>query len=426
MNYTEAIQYLAESGKRGSILGLDSVRNLLKYMGDPQQKLQFVHVAGTNGKGSTTAMTASIAACAGYTVGRYTSPAVFDDREKYAVNGEWITECEYAACMTSVAEAARRMEADGLTPPTAFEIETALAMEHFRRRRCDLVVLETGMGGAEDATNIVENTLVCALTAIDMDHMKFLGDTIEEIAAQKAGIIKPGCAVVLEKQSAAVHGVISAACRRMGAELNVTRTEEILTMEHSAAGQRFRYRDIEAEMPLTGRFQLDNAAAAIEVAFALRHKGFDIPDCAIAEGLKKVSWPGRLQQICAQPDVFIDGAHNPNAAIRLAEAMDALWADRKIICIMGVLADKDFTRVAQLVCSRAKCVITVTPESPRALDAASLAEAVSPVCANVHAADSAAAALREAVSIATKDSVVLAFGSLSYLKEITAAAKELR
>lgn len=425
MNYTEAMQFLSEAGKRGIVPGLDNIRNLLKYLNDPQDKLQFVHVAGTNGKGSTTAMIASVAAAAGYTAGRYTSPAVFCDREKYAVNGRWITEDEYAACMEEVAAAVRRMESDGLTLPTSFEVETALAMVHFLHSKCDLVVLETGMGGAMDATNAVSNTLVAVLTAIGMDHVKFLGATIEEIAAQKAGIIKPGCSVVLHRQSDAVTQTVRKACEANHASLRITAPETIDVLPCTGAGQRFRCAGYTIDLPLEGTFQQHNAAGAIEAVLALREKGFRIPDEAILSGLKNVNWPGRMQQICARPKVYIDGAHNPNAAARLAETIPLLWPDKRTVLIMGVLADKDFGEVAQMVCPFAQHVITVTPKNPRALDARSLADAVRPHCLQVQAADSAAEALKIAIGHAGEDGIVLAFGSLSYLNEIALAAKEL-
>lgn len=425
MTYTEAMACLDEAGKRGWILGLDTIRNLLRYLGNPQDELKFVHVAGTNGKGSTTAMIASIAAAAGIRAGRYTSPAVFCDREKYAVDGEWISEEEFAACMQKIADAAARMEDAGLALPTRFEMETALAILHFAESGCKLAVLETGMGGVTDATNVIENTLLCVLTAIGMDHTKFLGGTLAEIAEKKAGIIKPGCRVVLEKQSDEVSEVIAAACKRMNARLTITEPETILPIDSGIDGQHFRYRGLDVTIPLNGRFQLDNTAAAIEAALCLRDKGFDIPDSAIIDGLKAVSWPGRLQQIHAQPDIFIDGAHNPNAAVRLAEVIPQLWPGRKLICIMGVLADKDFSEVAQLVCSKAASVITVTPDNPRALNAEALAEAVKPHCAAAEPAASVKDALQRAVPLADDSAVILAFGSLSYLNEVILAAKEL-
>ena len=425
MNYNESLAYLAEAGKRGWILGLDTIRNLLRHLGNPQQALKFVHIAGTNGKGSTTAMIASIAAAAGILTGRYTSPAVFCDREKYAVNGEWISENTYAACMEQIARAVERMAAEGLSLPTAFEIETALAILHFAQSGCELAVLETGMGGETDATNVIGNTLVCVLTAIGMDHTKFLGGTLGEITAKKAGIIKPGSRVVLEKQSDEVVDVVASACQRANAALFITEPETIRLINSGVSRQRFSYRGLEVSIPLTGRFQLDNAAAAIDAALQLRECGYSISDEAIIAGLKAVSWPGRLQQIHAQPDIFIDGAHNPNAARRLAEAIPLLWPDRELICIMGVLADKDFTEVAQLVCGKARRVITVTPNNPRALDAESLARAVRPFCSDAEPAASVSDALQKAIRYADEKSVILAFGSLSYLNEIVITAKEL-
>ena len=425
MNYAQAMDYLAEAGKRGIVPGLDTVRNLLRYLGNPQNQLKFVHVAGTNGKGSTTAMIASVLQAAGYVTGRYTSPAVFCDREKYAVNGAWISEEEYAACMDTVRTAVQAMESDRLNLPTSFEVETALAMLHFVRSGCEIVVLETGMGGAMDATNVVENTQVCVLTAIGMDHMKFLGGTLGEITAQKAGIIKPGCTAVVHKQAGEVIEAVQSACLSAGAAMVVSDPENIIPLGTDAAGQRFRYGPFTVDLPLQGRFQQDNAAGAIEAVLALRDKGFDIPDRAITEGLKNVSWPGRLQRIHSSPEIYVDGAHNPNAAARLAEAIGQILPGKRLICIMGVLADKDFGEVARMVCSRAETVITVTPDNPRALPADKLVGAVRPHCADVRAAGDVQSALQAAVSAAGSDGVILAFGSLSYLKEIVSLTKEL-
>lgn len=211
----------------------------------------------------------------------------------------------------------------------------------------------------------------------------------------------------------------------MDARLTVTEPESIRLLDSSAHGQRFLYKNLDVSIPLSGPFQRDNAAAAIDAALQLRECGYRISDEAILDGLKSVSWPGRLQQIHVQPDIFIDGAHNPNAAHRLAESIPLLWPDRELICIMGVLADKDFAEVAQLVCSKARRVITVTPNNSRALDADSLATAVRPFCADAEPAASVSEALKRAMSYAHENAVILAFGSLSYLNEIVTIAKEL-
>lgn len=423
MDYATAQAHLRQAASRGIVPGLDAIRALLCQLGDPQRSMKFVHVAGTNGKGATTAMIAAIAIQAGIPTGRYTSPAVFSDLEKFQVNGADILPQEFADCMAEIAAAKARMAADGLRLPTPFEIETALALLFFHRRGCRLAVLETGMGGLLDATNVIEDALVCALTAIDMDHMRFLGDTLPEIAAQKAGIVKPGCAVVLEGQGDVVRAVVEAACRRVGAELTVTDPAGIQPIRADALGQTFFYGGMELFLPLAGAFQRENAAAAVEAARLLNRFGFAISDGDIRAGLGGMRWPGRLERIHVHPDVYIDGAHNPNAARRLAEALPPILCGRPLICIMGVLADKDFGEVARRVCALAEHTFTVTPRNPRALDAAALAGTISRH-GSATAVHSVAEALERARRMAGEDGVILAFGSLSYLSEVKAQVKE--
>ena len=423
MDYASAQAHLNRAATRGIVPGLDSIRALLHDLGDPQRRLKFVHVAGTNGKGATAAMIASIARQSGILTGLYTSPAVFDDLEKFRVDGNPISPEAFAACMEEIVRAEARMEADGQRLPTAFEIETALALLHFEHMNCQLVVLETGMGGLLDATNVVEDTLVCVLTSIGLDHTRFLGGTLSEIAAQKSGIVKPGCAVVLEGQSDEVRDVVSDACRAQGAELTVTDPTRIRLLSADANGQRFLYGETELFLPLTGAFQRDNAIAAVEAVRILNRRGFSIPERSIADGLKVLQWPGRLERIHIRPDIYIDGAHNPNAARRLAEALPDILRGRPLVCVMGALADKDFGEVARQVCSQAVCTYTLTPDSPRALNAAALAEAVRPYCP-AEATESVASALNRAMAVAGNDGVILAFGSLSYLGAFRAEVRE--
>lgn len=423
MDYASAQAHLNRATSRGIVPGLDSIRALLHFLGDPQRQLNFVHVAGTNGKGATAAMIASIARQSGILTGLYTSPAVFDDLEKYRVDGRPISPEQFAACMEEILRAEARMEANGLRLPTAFEIETALALLYFFHMNCKLVVLETGMGGLMDATNVVENTMVCVLTSIGLDHTKFLGNTLAEIAAQKSGIVKPGCAVVLEGQSEEVRSVVANACREQGAELTVTDPSRIRLRSADGNGQRFLYGETELFLPLTGAFQRENAIAAVEAARLLNRRGLPIPERAIADGLRSFQWPGRLERIHTSPDIYIDGAHNPNAARRLAEALPDILRGRPLVCVMGALADKDFGEVARLVCSQAACTYTLTPDNLRALNAAALAEAVRPYCP-AQATESVASALECALATAGSDGVILAFGSLSYLGAFRAQVYE--
>lgn len=424
MDFQSAQAHLAQAAARGIRPGLDAIRALLHQLGDPQKQLKFVHVAGTNGKGATASMIAAIAAQAGIRTGCYTSPAVFDDMEKFRIDGAPISREAFAGCMAQIAAAEARMQADDQPLPTSFEIETALALLTFREQGCALAVLETGMGGRMDATNVIDAPLVCVLTAIGMDHTKFLGDTLEQIAKEKAGIIKPGCEVVLEGQSDVVRSVVEAACREQGARLTVTAPERILPGSPEEGEGCFSYGGLPLALSLQGAFQRENAIAAVETARSLNRRGFSIPDSAIQDALRGFRWPGRLERIRIRPDLYLDGAHNPNAARRLAEALPTLLHGRRLICVMGVLADKDYSSVAALVCSLAAHTYTVTPENPRALEAGALAGTVARHCPAT-ATGSVQEALMLAIRDAGPDGVVLAFGSLSYLKEACRCAQQL-
>ena len=422
MNCSEINNYLRNVSKMGIVLGLDTMRELLYRLGNPEGKLKFIHVAGTNGKGSTIAYISSILNAAGFKTGTYTSPCVFSETEKYVISGKEITAAEYERLMTRIIAVCRDMKAQGHSHPTIFEMETAAAFYYFAEGCCDFAVIETGMGGREDATNVISGTKVCVLTSIDMDHMQYLGDTIEKIAYQKGGIIKDGSAVVLYDQNEKVNKVIKGICEEKNATLtlcDVRRAVDSAYFDENSNRLIFTYKRFKRlTTGLLGAYQAANAAVAVETVLALRKKGVNISARAIREGIKNTVICGRFEPIMQNPLFIIDGAHNPDAAAKLKQTVKMYFTNRKLVYIMGVLADKEFDKVAELMVPLADKVYTVTPDNKRALDAVKLAKCVSAYCKDVKAEDTFKQAVDDAIEAAGKDGVVIAFGSLSYIGSI--------
>ena len=423
MDYAQARDYIAQlTAQKGIVLGMEPMRHLLQRVGNPQDRFPVVHIAGTNGKGSTLTMIASILRAAGYRVGTYSSPAVFHERECWKINGEMISEQQYADGMSTLKTVRDAMLKDGLAGPTAFEMETALAFWWMAQQKCDIAVIECGMGGREDATNVIQTTAVSVLTSIGMDHMKFLGDTLTDIAYAKGGIIKPGVPVVLQAQNPETEKEICRICEEQHSALIVVRPETITVTHTDAHSIVFDYGDYTAaEVSLPGLVQARNAATAIAAVRQLT--AFTITEEHIRRGLSSVTWPGRMEQICDHPVIILDGAHNPNAAARLREELLHRWPHTPITAIAGVLADKDFTEVGRLIAPLTRSVVTVTPHNPRALAAEQLALCMKQFCSCVTAADSVQQALELAKQQAGTDGVIVAFGSLSWLHELREAVE---
>ena len=428
MNYEEAVAYAGELMKKKNIvLGLGTMKELLHRLGDPQNELSFLHIAGTNGKGSTLAMAASICQAAGYRVGRYNSPSVFTYCEKIQVNGESISEVDVARLMTKVREVSDAMEAEGLPHPTSFETETAVSFLYFREQGCNLVALETGMGGETDATNVVTTTLVSIIASISMDHMQFLGNTLEEIAAVKGGIIKPGRPVVMTGQKPEAEAVIRRIAEEKQAPLTISKPELAVIRSADYTGTVFDYKEFhQIKLPLLGKYQVINACTALEVVEILRGLGYDIKQQAVLEGMAGVKWPGRFQMLMDRPVFLIDGAHNPEAAIRLKDSIELYFSGRKISYIMGILADKDYEEIVRITAPLAQRIYTVTPGSPRALGAEALKDCIlkSGFTGRVQAEPSVKQAVFDVLGSAEEEEIIVAFGSLSYLSEVTGALKE--
>lgn len=428
LSKTEAENYIREVGRAGSVLGLESIRELMKELSDVQDKLSVIHVAGTNGKGSVCAMLESVLSEAGYRVGKYTSPAVFEETERYRVDRQNISEEEFLQVFSEVKAACDRMVERGLGQPTLFEVETAAAFVYFYRKNCEIVILETGMGGETDATNIIRKSLVSILTSISRDHMGFLGDTLAEIAAVKAGIIKEKGHVVAMDPAEEVRKVIDIVCREREAEVVYVGNDQTSEPELVENRLCFYHNELgEIKLGMTGRYQVQNAMCVIEAVKQLRKQGYIISKENLKRGLEQAEWEGRFSQLSQSPLFIIDGAHNEDAAQKLRETLEMGFTKYKIIYIIGVLADKEHEKMLRLMLPLAEKVFTITPHNPRAMDGAALAEEAKRYHSDVTFVEKIEEAVKTALQTAEKEQgMVLAFGSLSYLGEVKKALKEIK
>lgn len=420
MNYKQAMKYIEETAKYGSVPGLDNIINLCEKLGNPQQDLKFVHIAGTNGKGSVLACISTVLKEAGYRVGRYISPTIFEYRERIQVNEEMISEEALCRHLAVIQHAVEELEREGKTHPTAFEIETALAFLYFKEKECDIVVLETGLGGTLDATNLITTTVVSVLASISMDHMAYLGNTLAEIAENKAGILKKGVPVVSLQQKPEAMEVIKKKAEAMGCALTVASGEEASNISYGVEEQSFDYKNYRGVViTLAGKCQISNAILAIETLQVLAGQGFPVSGKALYEGMKKAVWRGRFTVLAKRPLFIADGAHNEDAAEKLADSIQFYFTNKKIIYIMGILKDKEYEKIVANTAAYAEQIITVTPPgNPRAMAADELARVVAKYHPHVTVAGSLEEAVERGYQLADEDSIILAFGSLSYLGEL--------
>ena len=374
MDFLEAQNYLEKvRSQKGIVLGLDTMRHLMAKLNNPQDKVKFIQVAGTNGKGSTAAYLTSILSEAGIKVGRYTSPAVFSSTEQYFACGSCISESEYAKGMTAVAEAAASL--DGETP-TAFEQETALAFWYFAKKGCELAILEAGLGGDMDATNIVTTTVCSIITSISMDHCRILGNKISEIAAHKAGIIKPGAPVICIEQKEDAMEPIRAAAKAADTPLYEVHRDEVRQIFSDKRESIVFFREFEnLHLKMLGSCQPENAALAVQAASVLS-RSYPIEKKHIYDGIEKTRWGGRFELHSGSPDIILDGAHNPDGIRRLRESVNQMFGAVPICYVCGVLADKDYEKEVEILFGRASNVFTVTPPSPRAMKSTDLKAAI--------------------------------------------------
>lgn len=415
MNINEALAYIHSVTWRGSIPGLSRTRELLSRMGNPEHKLRFIHVAGTNGKGSTCAMLASILQQAGYRTGLYTSPYITCFHERMQVNGHNISDemlCEITEFVRPHAQAMEDL-------PTEFELVTAIAFEYFKRMKCDIVVLECGMGGEFDSTNVIPVPEAAVLCRIGLDHMQQLGATLPEIAQTKAGIFKDGGLCITYPACEEVETVYCCAAKARNLRWVKADFGRLHPVSHSLKGQEFVFDGFGAlRLSLLGRNQLDNVCLVLTVVEELRAKGWSIPDSAVKEGLKQVSWPGRFELIHSDPIVIVDGGHNTQCLESLRENIDEYIPVRDLVAIVGVMADKEYEKMFLPLLPRIRRFVTVAPPNPRALGAEALADYLCALGADAVPAASVAEAAALGKSFLHTDSVLLAFGSLYMLGEL--------
>lgn len=429
ISYEEALDFIHGLNRFGTKLGLHNITKLLELLGNPHENIKIIHVAGTNGKGSTCAMIASILRSAGFKVGLYISPYLEVFNERMQVNGENISNEDLARLTEKVREKVFYMRENGLGSPTEFEVVTAIGFSYFKEQAVDFLVLEVGMGGRLDATNVV-TPLVSVITPISMDHQQYLGSTLRDISREKCGIIKQGVPVVTAPQEDEAMAVIEDTCRERNCSLtkvinsSVSRSPDTISyrfVNGGIKGMTFDLYTPKTDYPglqigLMGRHQLDNAATAVAAVEPLGNSGVNLSREAIYKGLKGARWPGRLEIMKEKPTVLIDGAHNIAGIKTLKAVLEEYFYDRKKILVVGILEDKDYTEMLEELIPVADTVICTVPDNPRALSAARLAEAVSNIFQKsqikVYAQEKIEDALKLASSLAADEDMVVFAGSL--------------
>lgn len=424
MNITQALSFIHKTVWLGSKPGLSRTEHLLSLMGNPHKKLKFVHVAGTNGKGSTSACIASMLGKAGYKTGLYTSPYINVFNERMQIDGVMISDDELCKLCEYIKPFSDSMTDD---PPTEFELITALAMEYFYRNGCDIVVLEVGMGGELDSTNVIDSPEAAVICAIDLDHTSFLGSTVEQVAQAKAGIIKKGTSVALYDCEKSVYDVFAEKCKDAGAKLVTAGFDKIENVNPSLRFIEFdygRYKNL--KLSLVGSYQPKNASVAITAIELLREKGYNISDKNIYEGLESVSWAGRFEILGENPVFILDGAHNPHGMKATVNSLKDHFNDHKIHFVVGAMADKDVKGMMEMLIPLAESFVAVKPDNPRAMEA----EALSQLLTNLGAVSESCGSIKDAVARAVKKAgkkgIVACLGSLYFSGDIRKAYLSLK
>ena len=431
MNYISLIEELK---KRGSVPGLDAIEGLLEELGHPEDNLKVVHIAGTNGKGSIFAYLSSILIAAGFKVGRYISPTISCYEERFQINGEYITKDELARLYNIVEEAMKREEEKTVLKPTLFEVETAISFLYFKEEKVDYALIEVGMGGRMDATNVIRHPELTVISSISYDHQAFLGDTLEEIAWQKAGIIKESCPVVLSENSDEVCKVIEQEATKKKVKCIEIKPTDYEVLSETPYGSTFLWKEQRYETKLPGRHQVSNAVTALAASEYLFRKDYEKNNArkAIAEeldemnvksaqqgGIIRTCWPGRLEVLKKEPLFYRDGAHNPDGAKKLAAFLQKYFTNKKIIYIMGVLKDKEYKKMLRYLMPMAKEVYVFKPKNERGLSAQILADTIKEVAdVSVTIESDVNAAVFRALDTAKPDDVLVACGSLSFMEEM--------
>ena len=431
MNYISLIEELK---KRGSVPGLDAIEGLLEELGHPEDNLKIVHIAGTNGKGSIFAYLSSILMAAGFKVGRYISPTISCYEERFQINGEYIIKDKLARLYNIVEEAMKREEEKTGLKPTLFEVETAISFLYFKEEKVDYALIEVGMGGRMDATNVIRHPELTVISSISYDHQAFLGDTLEEIAWQKAGIIKESCPVVLSENSDEVCKVIEQEATKKKVKCIEIKPTDYEVLSETPYGSTFLWKEQRYETKLPGRHQVSNAVTALAASEYLFRKDYEKNNArkAIAKkldemnvksaqqgGIIRTCWPGRLEVLKKEPLFYRDGAHNPDGAKKLAAFLQKYFTNKKIIYIMGVLKDKEYKKMLRYLMPMAKEVYVFKPKNERGLSAQILADTIKEVAdVSVTIESDVNAAVFRALDTAKPDDVLVACGSLSFMEEM--------
>lgn len=431
MNYISLIEELK---KRGSVPGLDAIEGLLEELGHPEDNLKIVHIAGTNGKGSIFAYLSSILIAAGFKVGRYISPTISCYEERFQINGKYITKDKLARLYNIVEEAMKREEEKTGLKPTLFEVETAISFLYFKEEEVDYALIEVGMGGRMDATNVIRHPELTVISSISYDHQAFLGDTLEEIAWQKSGIIKESCPVVLSENLDEVCKVIEQEATKKKVKCIEIKPTDYEVLSETPYGSTFLWKEQRYETKLPGRHQVSNAVTALAASEYLFRKDYEKNNArkAIAEeldemnvksaqqgGIIRTCWPGRLEVLKKEPLFYRDGAHNPDGAKKLAAFLQKYFTNKKIIYIMGVLKDKEYKKMLRYLMPMAKEVYVFKPKNERGLSAQILADTIKEVAdVSVTIESDVNAAVFRALDTAKPDDVLVACGSLSFMEEM--------
>lgn len=410
MNYSEALTFIHSINSMFCNPGLERTKALCEALGNPQDSLKLIHIAGTNGKGSTSSMLSSILMEAGYTVGLYTSPFILRFNERIRVNGVEISDDDLANITSIVRPIAEKMT----DKPTEFELITAIAFYYFKMMGCDFVVLECGLGGRYDATNVINTAVLSLITGISLDHTAILGDTIEKIAWEKAGIIKGDVPVIFGGNNEAALSVIKSEAEKTNSPLYTVDHSKIKLINTNLSGSTFNFSDYEnVKIGLLGLYQLKNAAMVISAVDRLSALGISIPKNAVYRGLEKARWPARFEVIHKDPMIIFDGAHNAEGISSARASIEEYFKNQKIITISGVLKDKDYKKIASDIASFSKAVFTITPDSPRALSAIEYAEVMGAEGVEAIACNGISEAISLAKAMAQKDNAsIVILGSL--------------
>lgn len=423
MTYREAVDYIHSVVWKGSRPGLSRITELLSLLGNPQDELRFIHIAGTNGKGSTSAMTESILRAAGYRTGLFVSPYIKSFNERICFCGMPIEDDALAAVTATVKPFADRM-ADA---PTEFELITAIGLLYFKQMQCDVVVLETGMGGRLDSTNVIKDPLATVITGIALDHTEFLGDTVEKIAAEKAGIIKPHAPVVFGGRDKAARAVIEAAAKKADAPFVAAEDTPMTVQKTDLSGTILdwgTYKDL--HLPLLGTYQPQNLATVLALFSVLPTRGISVDEPTLRQGLLQVRWRGRFEKVSHTPLIICDGAHNPEGIEAAAAGIRTYFPGQKVLMLTAVMADKDYRGMVEALAPLAAQVFTLTPNNPRALPAADFAAVWQTYGVPAESFDNVDAAVAAAVAVAgVSGKPLFSLGSLYMYAEVTEALEML-